>query len=239
MTKKIHAFYLFLMSFILLLLVLFSVSNLIILSLYLFLLSIFFFSDLAIKRFIKITLLSLFMAGSMLLLSLLYPAAQFKMGPLITVFNWPIYQAVLDNSKILFLRLFFLSSISLTSSAVIDYHQLLMFFMQKKILPVIVGYPILIAINSISLLKDEQERIDINAKFRGLKWHKRIFIFLPLMVFAIRHSQRGAMALMTRGLNQDKSYFNNFTPVFFDLFIFLLFLMISCILLLYPSHFAF
>jgi energy-coupling factor transporter transmembrane protein EcfT len=74
------------------------------------------------------------------------------------------------------------------------------------------GYPLILAINSLQLLKREQERIAFNAKLRGLKWHQCYLVFFPLLVFAIRHSERGAMALVTRGLNPHKLFYNAWLP---------------------------
>jgi energy-coupling factor transporter transmembrane protein EcfT len=75
-------------------------------------------------------------------------------------------------------------------------------------LKVVWGYSMLLSMNSLSLLKKEQERIAFNAKLRGLKWHQRYLTFFPLLVFAIRHSERGAMALVTRGISPDKEFYH-------------------------------
>jgi energy-coupling factor transporter transmembrane protein EcfT len=69
------------------------------------------------------------------------------------------------------------------------------------------GYPLLIAMNSILLFKEEFDRIKLSAKFRGLGLKDRLFALFPLLVFAIRHSQRGSLSLVTRGLNPNKSFY--------------------------------
>lgn len=229
--KKIHSFYLLIMSFVLLIFILFSIQIRTQVSLYLILIILFFISGLKFKTYLKLFLISLLMGLSIVFLNFLYPSHALLYGPTVMLFDYPVHQAVIDNSHAQLIRLFLMSNVSLTSSFVIDFTQLLMFLMQNKILKVIVGYPILMAINSISLIKDERERISIIAKFRGIPWHKRLFIFLPLLVFAIRHSQRGAMALTTRGFCEDKTYFYDYSPKTYDHIFFSIFNLITLALL--------
>jgi len=104
-------------------------------------------------------------------------------------------------------RLFWLFMVSICSAHLVDYEKLLLYCMSRKWLSVMVGYPMLIAINSISFLKEEVQRIKISFRFKGIPAYKQLFVLFPLLVFAVRHSQRGAVALVTRGLNQEKSFY--------------------------------
>jgi energy-coupling factor transporter transmembrane protein EcfT len=110
------------------------------------------------------------------------------------------------------LRMFYLFSISMLSFLSVDFDKLFIYLMASDKIKTIWGYPLLLAINSLQLLKEEQERISFNAKLRGLKWHQRYLLLFPLLVFAIRHSERGAMALSTRGLNPNKLYYQVHYP---------------------------
>jgi energy-coupling factor transporter transmembrane protein EcfT len=78
------------------------------------------------------------------------------------------------------------------------------------------GYPILLALNSIALFKEEYDRIKINARLRDLPFKDQFMLFFPLLVFAIRHSQRGALSLVTRGLNQQKTFYFSYGLSFDD-----------------------
>jgi hypothetical protein len=105
------------------------------------------------------------------------------------------------------IRLFFLFSVSMFSFSIIDFDKIFIYLMASEKLKTIWGYSLLLAMNSLQLLKREQERIAFNAKLRGLKWHQQYLVFFPILVFAIRHSERGAMALVTRGLSPKKLFY--------------------------------
>ena len=110
------------------------------------------------------------------------------------------------------LRLFFLFSVSMFAFLAVDFDKVFIYLMASKKFKVSWGYSLLLAMNSLQLLKREQERIVFNARLRNLKWHQRYLAFFPILVFAIRHSERGAMALVTRGLNADKLFYNVIYP---------------------------
>ena len=124
-------------------------------------------------------------------------------------------------------RLFLLFTVSMLSFSAIDFDKLFVYLMSSKKIKVSWGYPLLLAMNSLQLLKDEQERIAFNAKIRQLKWHQRYLVFFPVLVFAIRHSERGAMALVTRGLSSDKLFFHVSKPTKRDLWIFLSYFLLT------------
>ena len=88
------------------------------------------------------------------------------------------------------------------------------------------GYPLLLAFNSVSLLRAEYQKIQINAKFRNISLVERWNTLFPLLVFAIRHADRGAMSLITRGLNENKSYYFEVKLMKRDLMVFIGFLIL-------------
>ena len=104
-------------------------------------------------------------------------------------------------------RLFLLMLASMASGRIINYTKVVLFLVIHKGLKVLWGYPIMIALNSILLFKEEYEKIKLNGKLRGLSFFEKIGMLFPLLVFAIRHSQRGSLSLVTRGLNPSKSFY--------------------------------
>lgn len=155
----------------------------------------------------KLSLFSAFFASLFLLLNLLYPGEKLRVGEQLYFFSTPVYKAALMNGLLNFSRLFLLTLVSMSSTYAITYTKVILYLIIHKGLKVIMGYPLLIALNSILLFKDEFERIRLSAKFRGLGWWDRLFVIFPLLVFAIRHSQRGSLSLVTRGLNPNKSFY--------------------------------
>jgi energy-coupling factor transporter transmembrane protein EcfT len=142
-----------------------------------------------------------------LFLNLLYPGEKLKVGEQLSLGNFTFYKAALQNGLINFARLFMLSLVSMSSTYAIIYTKVILYLIIHKGLKVVMGYPLLIALNSILLFKEEFDRIRLSAKFRGLGWWDRLFVLFPLLVFAIRHSQRGSLSLVTRGLNPNKSFY--------------------------------
>jgi energy-coupling factor transporter transmembrane protein EcfT len=140
-------------------------------------------------------------------LNVLYPAKELQTGEVYQISRFVIYQASVTKALSGMIRLFLASFLSMSSGAVIDYTKVVLHLIVHKGLKLFWGYPILLAMNSIALFKEEFERIRINAKLRELPWQDQLSLFFPLLVFAIRHSQRGALSLVTRGLNHQKSFY--------------------------------
>jgi energy-coupling factor transporter transmembrane protein EcfT len=122
------------------------------------------------------------------------------------------------------LRLMLVSFLSMASGVVIDYTKVVLHLIVHKGLRLFWGYPFLLALNSIALFKSEFERIRINSRLRDLPWKDQLSLFFPLLVFAIRHSQRGALALVTRGLSDEKTFYFSYDLSPSDKFLFRLFL---------------
>ncbi|MBF0360113.1 MAG: hypothetical protein HQK49_03840 [Oligoflexia bacterium] len=178
---------------------------------FIFSLLVFFNAGLAWITFAKVFLSAFLLSFSVLVLSILYPAPNFMFGEKITFFwGQEVYMDVLNMALLNFKRLMLLSIISMNSSFVIGLDRLVLYVVAQNKRYVNLCYAILVALNSITLLKEERERIDIVAKFRGIPKRKRLITIFPLLVFAVKHSQRAAMAMLARGINKDKTYYFNY-----------------------------
>ena len=159
------------------------------------------------KTFGKLTLFAFSFAFIFLLLTVLYPGGKLKTGELFVIGNLKIYENALLKGLHSFFKLFILSLVSMSSIYAIIYTKVILFLIIRKGVKVFIGYVVFIAMNSILLFKDEFERIRLSARFRGLSQWDRLFALFPLLVFAIRHSQRGSLSLVTRGLNPNKNFY--------------------------------
>jgi energy-coupling factor transporter transmembrane protein EcfT len=168
------------------------------------------------KTLFKICTFAFSFSFMFLLLNILYPGEKLKIGDQYLIGNFSFYEAALLNGLKNFARLFLLSLVSMSSIYAIIYTKVILFLIIHKGLKVFMGYPLLIALNSILLFKEEFERIRLSARFRGLGWWDRIFTLFPLLIFAIRHSQRGSLSLVTRGLNPNKSFYFGYDLVTHD-----------------------
>jgi energy-coupling factor transporter transmembrane protein EcfT len=137
----------------------------------------------------------------------MYPGKAYRTGEMLEWKFIRVYEIALINGLKTFCKIFILSLVSMASSYAIFYTKVILYLIINKGLKVFWGYPILIALNSIFLFKEEFDRIRLSARFRELGWRDRIFIIFPLLVFAIRHSQRGSLSLVTRGLNPNKNFY--------------------------------
>lgn len=164
-------------------------------------------NGLSAQVLLRLVFYAFFFALMFLILAMIYPAEKFKVGESINILSFNFYHAALNHGLKNFVRLFLLSLVSMSSTYAINYTRVILYLVLHKKMTVFMGYPLLIALNSILLFKAEFERIRLSARFRGLGWWHRLFILFPLLVFAIRHSQRGSLSLVTRGLNPEKSFY--------------------------------
>lgn len=147
---------------------------------------------LGFKRYLKLFLLVVLFSLSLFVLNFLY-----------STLNMAFYN---------FFRAILLTFVSVSASFIVDFEWLLLFMMSKKVLSPTKGYPIFAAINAIEHLKEEKKRLDHLAKMRGLTGFRHQFrLILPLLVFAVRHSQRSATAMIARGLNDDKNFYYDYS----------------------------
>lgn len=129
-----------------------------------------------------------------------------------------------QSALILSARLFLLVLCSMSTARVINYTKVILYLIIHLGLKVIWGYPVMIALNSILLFKEEYEKIKLNGRLRNLSFMQKLGLLFPLLVFAIRHSQRGSLSLVTRGLNPSKSFYFSYATSSKDRSVFLLFL---------------
>jgi energy-coupling factor transporter transmembrane protein EcfT len=203
----IHSWYLLIMTFFGLIFLLASSVLPLNLIMSIFLLYLYKKNGLQNKTLFKLALFASSFAGIFLLLNLLYPGESLRVGEQVSIYFFTVYKAALINGLKNFAHLFMLSLVSMAGVFAITYTKVILYLIIHKGLKVFMGYPLLIALNSILLFKEEFDRIRLSARFRGLSWWDRLFVLFPLLVFAIRHSQRGSLSLVTRGLNPNKSFY--------------------------------
>lgn len=174
----------------------------------------YFKNGLTLKKLFRLSLYALFFGLSYFLLSRLHPGKD----------------ATMEKSIHTMVRLIIVTLVSMSSGSVINYTNVVLHLIVHKGLKLFWGYPLLLALNSIVLFKEEYDRIKINAKLRDLPLLDKIMVFFPLLVFAIRHSQRGALSLVTRGLTKEKSFYFSYDVSRRDKKILLIFWMIYLLL---------
>lgn len=214
--EYIHSWYVFLMTAASLIFLLIN-KNLIfsgvLISVVLFL---FLKNGLAVKKLVKVVSYALFFSFTLFLLSVFNPSKDLQNGDVYHFLNMTFFKSSIDKAFMTMMKLFMVSFVSICSSSAIDYTKVILHLIVHKGLKLIWGYPFLLAINSITLLRDEYERIRLNAHLRQLPLRDKVFLFFPLLVFAIRHSQRGALSLVTRGLNDRKTFYFSYDLTWTD-----------------------
>lgn len=203
----IHSWYLLLLTFMSLIYLL--LNKFLILDVLILVICISFYikNGLSLFKLKKVFAYALLFSGGFFMLNILYPSSELKTGSVYHFYNLVFYQASLEKAFPNMMRLLFVSFLSMSSGFVIDYTKVVLHLIVHKGLRLFWGYPFLLALNSIVLFKDEFQRIRINAKLRQLPWQDQLSLFFPLLVFAIRHSQRGALALISRGLSEEKTFY--------------------------------
>ncbi|MBF0312287.1 MAG: hypothetical protein HQK52_02655 [Oligoflexia bacterium] len=204
----------------------------------------FLYAGLQVKTLLKIALFVFFLSFTVLFLNLLYPAQELRSGETLELFwSFTVYKSVLEASLLNFFRIFVLSLISASSTLVMNLDKLILYYASSKgdegskgkvratfLKGFIVytksmfkgweriksSYVLLAALNSIFLLREESERISMVMKFRGVPFYRRHLLLFPLLVFAIKHSQRAALALIARGLSSDKVFYFDYSLSAYD-----------------------
>lgn len=202
----LHSWYLLIVTFFSLFFLFISHNYLLNVSLLIFCLFCYFQNGLELSVFLRLVRNAFIFSLSIFFLNLLYRRGG---GPL--------------KASEIAAHLFLISLLSMSASIAIDFTKVILYLMVHKGLRLFWGYPMLLAINSIAQFKEEFERIKINARFRDLPFKDQFFVFFPLLIFAIRHSQRGALSLVTRGLNHQKSFYFSYALSIHDKKLFVLF----------------
>lgn len=179
--------------------------------LFLFLNFVFFINGLKLKKWGQVLIVSILFSAFCTFLPLFFPNPLLDVPPYLTILFFKIPRNIFEIQKLIFYRLILLSSISMGMIYVVNFEKVIIFFMRHKILSAKWGYSLLLAFNSIGSMNAEIEKIQINAQFRNIPFLERMNLIFPLLVYAIRHADRGSMALVTRGLSEDKDfYFDTF-----------------------------
>ena len=208
--EKIHSWPLFILVIIALLILFFSTDLWGSLVIFIFSLSLVFMNGVTLKAFIRNGFYSLLFSFTFFILYLLYPAEELKAGASFQIGSVTFYNQVLIVGLKNVFRLFLLTSLSVTSLQGLSYTEIMLYLSSNRKVPVTMAYPILMALHSIHLLKNEFMRIKLSVRMRGLSKGREFFILFPLLVFAIRHAERGSLSLVTRGINPHKSYYFNY-----------------------------
>ncbi len=205
--EYLHSWYVLIITFFSLVFLLLNRYLIIDAFLVFFVFTIYFKNGLNISKFKKLFFYAFLFSFGLFVLNVLYPAKELQKGAIYSIGKLTFYGASIDKSLTSLYRLFLVSLLSMSSGVVIDYTKVILHLIVHKGLKLFWGYPLLLAMNSVALFKEEFDRIKINAKMRNLPLKDKLFLFFPLLVFAIRHSQRGALSLVTRGLNEKKTFY--------------------------------
>lgn len=153
----------------------------------------FFYLGLSLYRFIKISLYTSSFTGIYLLMVVLFPNPE----------------RALDIS--IFIRLLFVSTLSVSSLEVICGEVILLYLAQQKKFPVMLIYPLLFSLSSIGLFKQKFELYRLNHQMRQTKGWMLPRILFQFLVFTLRFSESGALSLIARGLSENKFYYYDFS----------------------------
>ncbi len=209
--ENIHSWPLFLIMILSLLILFFSNPKGWSLAIYMFSVVLLLINGLKLNDLLKNCFYSLLFSFTFFLLYLIYPAPELKTGESLQIGPVIFYVKVLTTGLENVLRLFLLTSLSVSSLQGLSYTKIMLYLSSSKLMSVQMAYPILMALHSIELLKEEFMRIRLSLKMRGLSRWRQIFILFPLLVFAIRHAERGSLSLVTRGINPDKKYYFDYS----------------------------
>lgn len=119
-------------------------------------------------------------------------------------------QQAMVNANQTALKIWSLTWVALLSSQMVNVRDVFTFALQRKWLSSQIAYASLVGIGAIGLMRTEARRIGLNAKLRGIKGLQRFSQWIPLLIFALRHAQRGAMSLRARGICTNKHFYYNY-----------------------------
>lgn len=137
---------------------------------------------------------------------------------------------ILLNSTILSIRLFSISFISIVYMLHLNIIHIIYFFMIKFKLSPRYGYPIIVAINSISFLKNEYLRIRVINKMRFYNKKISLSLIYSILVNSIRYSNKVALAMEAKGVNPKKTFI--YSNTFFNYYDYII-LTINIIVLIF------
>jgi energy-coupling factor transporter transmembrane protein EcfT len=110
------------------------------------------------------------------------------------------------NALNLSIRLFTIAMISFAFIIHMPKEKIMLELMQRKILPVTIGFGLLSTLNAFSHFADEFRRIQIAYQMRYQRSFYSPKIILPLLVASARYAQNVSISMFNRGLNKNRSY---------------------------------
>lgn len=108
------------------------------------------------------------------------------------------------------LKIWSLTWVALLSAKMINVRDVITYALQRRWLSTQIAYAMLVGIGSITHLRAESHRIMLNAKLRGIKGRQKFSQWIPLLIFSLRHAQRGSMSLRARGLASNKGFYYHY-----------------------------
>ncbi|AUR51714.1 energy-coupling factor transporter transmembrane component T [Aquella oligotrophica] len=110
------------------------------------------------------------------------------------------------NALNLCIRLFTITMISFAFMIHMPKEKIMLELMQRKILPVAIGFGLLSTLNAFSHFADEFRRIQIAYQMRYQRSFYSPKIILPLLVASARYAQNVSISMFNRGLNKKRTY---------------------------------
>lgn len=110
------------------------------------------------------------------------------------------------NALNLSIRLFTIAMISFGFMIHMPKEKIMLELMQRKILPVNIGFGLLSTLNAFSHFADEFRRIQIAYQMRYQRSLYSPKIILPLLVSSARYAQNISISMFNRGLNKNRTY---------------------------------
>lgn len=107
------------------------------------------------------------------------------------------------NATILASKMFCISVLSMFCLYHLPYEKLIIDFMKRKVINVKIGYALLSASRSVSVIKHNLVKIIYIARARNITF---FFIIIPLVMSVMRQSQDQAISLYSRGLCSNKNF---------------------------------
>lgn len=111
------------------------------------------------------------------------------------------------------IRLYALAIVSFIFISNMPRQEIMLDLMQRRILPVTIGFGLLVSLNAFSNFAKEFKRIQLAYQMRfGRKLYSPR-IALPLLITATRYAQSASISMFNRGLNQQRSYHRTLQPI--------------------------
>lgn len=136
------------------------------------------------------------------------------------------------DQKYFILRIFSLAIISFIYAIHTPYEDLMTNLMQRKLIPINIGFAIIAIGNAFKYLKQEFIMIQLTYQMRFGKRTYSPKIFIPLLIAAARYSHHLSISMYARGINKNRTFLQEKIPFRVANSIFLLLLIMLYMLIL-------